>query len=74
MKAPCKNCTDRVVGCHSTCEKYKDWKKKDKERKQKIFESKMKSRYYRSTATTKVHQKKRKQTSHNKEVPYMRDK
>lgn len=22
MIAPCKNCTDRVVGCHSTCEKY----------------------------------------------------
>lgn len=21
--APCKDCTDRIVGCHSTCEKYK---------------------------------------------------
>ena len=22
MQAPCKNCKDRVVGCHSNCEKY----------------------------------------------------
>lgn len=23
---PCKGCEERVVGCHSVCEKYKDWK------------------------------------------------
>lgn len=22
----CKDCKDRVVNCHSTCEKYKKWK------------------------------------------------
>ena len=22
VKAPCKNCTDRTVGCHGKCEKY----------------------------------------------------
>ena len=22
IDAPCKNCSDRFVGCHSTCEKY----------------------------------------------------
>lgn len=22
LNAPCKDCPDRVVGCHSTCEKY----------------------------------------------------
>lgn len=22
MQAPCKNCPDRQLGCHSTCEKY----------------------------------------------------
>lgn len=22
MKAPCKDCPDRVLGCHSKCEKY----------------------------------------------------
>ena len=23
VDAPCKNCTKRVVGCHSTCDEYK---------------------------------------------------
>lgn len=23
---PCKDCKDRKVGCHSTCESYKAWK------------------------------------------------
>lgn len=25
MVAPCKNCKDRYVGCHSKCEKYKEY-------------------------------------------------
>lgn len=25
-KAPCLNCSDREVGCHSTCERYKQFK------------------------------------------------
>lgn len=25
MKAPCKNCEDRHVGCHSDCVGYKIW-------------------------------------------------
>jgi len=24
-KAPCKECDHRAVGCHATCEQYKDW-------------------------------------------------
>lgn len=24
----CKNCKDRRIGCHSECEKYKQWKSK----------------------------------------------
>lgn len=24
--APCKGCTDRIVGCHSQCEQYKAFK------------------------------------------------
>jgi hypothetical protein len=29
--APCKDCTDRHVGCHGKCKKYIDWKEeKDK--------------------------------------------
>lgn len=26
MVAPCKDCTDRELGCHSKCEKYKAFK------------------------------------------------
>ena len=26
-KAPCKDCPDRKVGCHSTCEKYLEFRK-----------------------------------------------
>jgi hypothetical protein len=28
-KPPCKDCTDRTVGCHSKCKKYIEWKNKD---------------------------------------------
>ena len=24
-KAPCKNCTDRALGCHGKCESYYNW-------------------------------------------------
>ncbi len=26
MECPCRDCGDRKVGCHGTCEKYKEWK------------------------------------------------
>lgn len=25
QKAPCKNCGDRVVGCHEGCQRYKEF-------------------------------------------------
>ena len=25
MKGPCRDCKDRVIGCHSTCDKYLDY-------------------------------------------------
>lgn len=28
VDAPCKDCTDRKPLCHSTCEKYAEYKKK----------------------------------------------
>lgn len=28
MRCPCKCCLDRVVGCHVTCGKYKEYKKR----------------------------------------------
>ena len=39
MKAPCKDCEKRYVGCHGRCEKYLEFKKANDERlKQKSFE------------------------------------
>ena len=33
MQAPCKDCTDRQLGCHSVCEKYKEYAKHNEERR-----------------------------------------
>ena len=74
MSNPCKDCTKRVVGCHSTCKDYKDWKEEQVKRRDTIFKNKRKEMYYRSAATTKLHRKKRNQTSRNKEISYMKDK
>jgi hypothetical protein len=30
MNAPCKDCKDRVLGCHSKCEKYKAFSEENK--------------------------------------------
>lgn len=28
--APCKGCSDREAGCHSECQRYKDWSEGEK--------------------------------------------
>jgi hypothetical protein len=38
-KAPCKNCADRELGCHSTCPLYLDFLEYQKERKAIIAEN-----------------------------------
>ena len=39
MKAPCKDCEKRYIGCHGRCEKYLEFKKANNERlKQKSLE------------------------------------
>lgn len=40
MKAPCKDCMKRKVGCHSNCNKYKKWKSKQKSRDEEEVEYK----------------------------------
>ena len=30
--SPCKGCGDRVLGCHSSCGKYKDWVQDEKQK------------------------------------------
>ena len=45
MKPPCKDCPDRVLGCHKTCEKYLAYREElDAVREQKIAEND--SNYY----------------------------
>lgn len=34
--APCRFCTDREIGCHSTCKSYLDWKN-DREKAKKRY-------------------------------------
>ena len=28
-KPPCKDCTDRTIGCHANCQNYLEWKKRE---------------------------------------------
>ena len=42
-KAPCKDCPNRQVGCHSTCEKYIEYKKEsDRIREEKHAQNELK--------------------------------
>lgn len=40
MNAPCKDCSDRQVGCHSTCEKYIVFSKEKRQRNEIIKKAK----------------------------------
>ena len=35
---PCKDCTDRQIGCHSTCNKYTDYVEQNEKRKAQLRE------------------------------------
>lgn len=41
IPSPCQDCTERRVGCHSKCLKYKEFRKKNSELKKKILNSKI---------------------------------
>ena len=51
MNVPCKDCPDREVGCHSTCEKYKAFRaEKDREIEERKIQYQSKtldSKYFR---------------------------
>ena len=46
LSAPCKDCGDRVIGCHSTCEKYKQFASERKEYVRKVNACRRKEREY----------------------------
>ena len=39
-KAPCRDCKDREIGCHSTCERYKEFTEVNERRKEEIRKDK----------------------------------
>lgn len=41
---PCKGCKERKVGCHASCEAYKEWKKNGIEIKNFFYDGKKKRR------------------------------
>ena len=40
IKAPCQACEDRVVGCHSICEKYDSYRKEINQRNELMKKNK----------------------------------
>ena len=38
MMPPCKNCKDRKLKCHSTCEKYNNWREANERVKRARYE------------------------------------
>lgn len=41
VKVPCRDCKERHVGCHSSCEQYKEYQTKYKEECEKMAQEKM---------------------------------
>ena len=46
LSAPCKDCGDRVIGCHSTCDKYRQFANERKEYVRKVKACRRKDRDY----------------------------
>lgn len=44
MIVPCKDCVDRYINCHSSCEKYKLWRQDMDVVRDKILDEKLKNR------------------------------
>lgn len=49
LNTPCRNCTERTLGCHDACEKYKEFKEKLEHDKllKKEYEEKHGEVYYK---------------------------
>ncbi len=59
---PCKGCSDRVVGCHSTCEKYAEFVKENNKRlheQKKIAKEEYRARSYTIDSVYRVQGKKK---------------
>ena len=64
--APCKDCKDRAIGCHGTCEKYSEYRKqREKERELRykkqqtyyVHGAKSKDKHHKEGSPLKCHMK-----------------
>ena len=55
LSAPCKDCVDRTVGRHSTCDKYKQFADERKEYVRKVKACKRKEREYMEVKQTSIY-------------------
>ena len=50
----CRECKERYIGCHSTCEKYIESKRQMERRKKQIEAAKMEEKIYRTYKSRKI--------------------
>ena len=55
LSSPCKDCVDRTVRCHSTCDKYKQFADERKEYVRKVKACKRKEREYMEVKQTSIY-------------------
>ena len=54
-KSPCLNCPDRTIGCHSACDKYKQFQENLAEEKALAYEARRKESEYWSMRSHAKH-------------------
>lgn len=60
LDAPCKDCPDRVVGCHGTCEKYIAFRKyRDELNERRIEENRVKDALWATSRFSKKKKRRR---------------
>ena len=55
LSAPCKDCVNRVVGCHSACDQYKKFANERKEYVRKVNAYRRKEREYMEVKQTSIY-------------------
>lgn len=39
-ECPCRDCKERVLGCHSICLRYAEWSRKNEEERERLYKQK----------------------------------
>lgn len=59
--SPCKGCEEREVGCHSSCERYKDWQEVHNAERNARYQQKLGDMIADGYAIGKLHDFRKKQ-------------